>query len=148
MGKPKGVYTRRGGGELSTEEEDAISKMITDRYHAKKQRQFDIADEIRDALMREFNVKLDDRSNEWRVDTDEYAMAGDNSLSNDDVTYIDSKLKERFGLKRERLYDDADTIRDELRGKFGVNIDDRTKEWFVDSGFGANSGESVESLVG
>ena len=148
MGKPKGVYTRRGGGELSAEEDDAISKMITDRYHAKKQRQFDIADEIRDALMREYNVKLDDRSNEWRVDTDEYAMAGDNSLSNDDVTYIDSKLKERFGLKRERLYDDADAIRDELRGKFGVNIDDRTKEWFVDLGFGANSGESVESLVG
>jgi len=133
MGKPKGVYTRRGGGDLSAEEEDAISKMITDRYHAKKQRNYDAADEIRDALMNRYNVKIDDRSNEWRVDTDDYAMAGDNDLSEADIEVIDFKLKERFSLKRERLYEDADEIRDDLHEKYGVRIDDRTKEWFVES---------------
>ena len=41
MGTPKGVYTRRGAiGDLTPEDEDAVSKMITDRYHAKKQKAF------------------------------------------------------------------------------------------------------------
>ena len=131
-GKPKGVYTRRGGGDLSAEEEDVISKMLTDRYHARKERNFDAADEIRDTLAEKYNVKVDDRSNEWRVDTDDYTMAGDNKLSDEDVEYIDSKLKERSSFKREKLYEDSDAIRDDLRGRFGVKVDDRTKEWFVD----------------
>jgi len=60
-------------------------------------------------------------------------MVGQNSLSAEDIELIDSKLKERFSFKRERYYDDADAIRDELKEKFGVNIDDRTKEWTVES---------------
>ena len=40
-------------------------------------------------------------------------------------------MKERFDLKRARLYGEADAIRDELMDRFGVQIDDRTKEWFV-----------------
>ena len=144
VGKPKGVYTRRGGGDLSAEEEEKISKMITDRYHAKKQRNFDAADEIRDTLMSEYNIKIDDRSNEWRVDTDEYAMAGTNSLSEEEIEFIDNKLRERFAFKRVNQYDDADAIRDGLREKFGVQVDDRTKEWFIDAQLGAAFGEEEE----
>lgn len=61
--------------------------------------------------------------------------AGDTSahISDEDVVYIDNKLKERFGLKREKQYEDADAIRDKLKERFNVKIDDRTKEWFVDS---------------
>eukprot|EP00579_Thalassiosira_antarctica_P029338 CAMPEP_0202029274 /NCGR_PEP_ID=MMETSP0905-20130828/63889_1 /ASSEMBLY_ACC=CAM_ASM_000554 /TAXON_ID=420261 /ORGANISM="Thalassiosira antarctica, Strain CCMP982" /LENGTH=280 /DNA_ID=CAMNT_0048593021 /DNA_START=27 /DNA_END=866 /DNA_ORIENTATION=+ len=158
-GNPKGFYTRRGGGDLSAEDEeaiskmildryhakkekfvaedeDAISKMILDRYHAKRERNYDAADEIRDALMSTYSVKVDDRSEEWRVETDDYAMVRDNTLSDEDVEYIDSKLKERSIFKRERIYKDADAIRDDLSERFGVKVDDRTKEWFVDSGFG------------
>ena len=50
MGKPRGVYTRRGGGDLTEEEETAITKLISQRYAAKKQRNFDVADELRDDL--------------------------------------------------------------------------------------------------
>jgi len=149
MGKPRGVYTRRGGGDLTEEEVSAVSKMISDRYHAKKQRNFDAADEIRDSLMATYNVKVDDRSNEWRVDTDEYAMTGDNTLSEVEMAFIDTKLRERFNLKRANEYEEADAIRDGLRGKYGVNVDDRTKEWSVDSEFvGAVSEDAVENLVG
>jgi len=142
MGKPRGVYTRRGGGDLSKEEEDTISKMLQDRYAAKKQKQFDKADEMRDTLMREYNIRIDDRSAEWRVDTDEYAQGrGDGTVLPDlEVQFITAKLKERHSLKRERLYEEADAIRDDLRDRFSVRIDDRTKEWFVEE-------ESVESLV-
>jgi len=48
-------------------------------------------------------------------------------------------LKERFNLKRERSYEEADAIRDELKERFNVKVDDRTKEWFVDN--------EVESFV-
>jgi len=126
---------------LPVEDEDAISKMISDRYLAKKkdnfdgsrERNFDVADEIRDALMSTYNVQVDDRSNEWRVERDDYTMVGDNTLSDEDVEYIDSKLKKRSSFKRERKYKDADAIRDDLRGRFLVNVNDRTKEWRVDS---------------
>mmetsp|Transcript_35353 Transcript_35353/g.57653 ORF Transcript_35353/g.57653 Transcript_35353/m.57653 type:complete len:117 (-) Transcript_35353:1402-1752(-) len=115
--------------------------MISDRYLAKKkdnfdgsrERNFDVADEIRDALMSTYNVQVDDRSNEWRVERDDYTMVGDNTLSDEDVEYIDSKLKKRSSFKRERKYKDADAIRDDLRGRFLVNVNDRTKEWRVDS---------------
>ena len=134
MGKPKGVYTRRGGGELSSDDEDTIARMLSDRYHAKRQKQFDKADDIRDELMREYNIRIDDRSNEWRVDTDDYAQSGSDSttLSKEEVEFIDIKLKERHSLKRERQYEDADAIRDSLKERFNVKIDDRTKEWSVE----------------
>ena len=134
MGKPKGVYTRRGGGELSSDDEDTIARMLSDRYHAKRQKQFDKADDIRDELMREYNIRIDDRSNEWRVDTDDYAQSGSDSskLSKEEVEYIDSQLKNRHSLKRERQYEEADAIRDSLRERFNVKIDDRTKEWSVE----------------
>ena len=140
MGKPKGVYVRRGGGELSTEDEDDIAKMLMDRYHAKKQRNFDAADDIRETLMTTYNIRIDDRSNEWRVDTNDYAQSGDTTLTSaDEAKFIDIKLKERFNLKRERSYEEADAIRDELKERFNVKVDDRTKEWFVDN--------EVESFV-
>lgn len=60
-------------------------------------------------------------------------MAGSNSLSQEDIEFIDSRLKERHSFKRERYYDEADAIREELREKYAVNIDDRTKEWSVES---------------
>ena len=152
MGNPRGAYARRGGGDITPEDEDAISRMLADRYHAKKQRNFDAADGIRDDLMARYNVSIDDRSNEWRVDTNDYARrrpssssssGGDGTdgdgggagpasiLSEEDARYVDGRLRERFDLKRARSYGEADAIRDELMDRFGVQIDDRTKEWFV-----------------
>ena len=111
-----------------------------DRYHAKKQRNFDAADDIRETLMTTYNIRIDDRSNEWRVDTNDYAQSGDTTLTSaDEAKFIDIKLKERFNLKRERSYEEADAIRDELKERFNVKVDDRTKEWFVDN--------EVESFV-
>ena len=135
MGKPRGVYTRRGGGDLTEEEETAITKLISQRYAAKKQRNFDVADELRDDLYNDYNVKIDDRSNEWRLDTNDYAMNGANTLNEDQVALIDVKLKQRSQLKKEGEYESADIIRDDLREKLGVNIDDRTKEWYVEGQF-------------
>ena len=133
-GKPRGVYTRRGGGSLTNEEEAAIIKLVSDRYHAQRQKNYSAADEVRNVLMNRFNVSIDDRSREWRVDTDEFARKEGctHAFSEEEVQFIESRLKERFVLKRDRSYEDADAIRDNLRSRFGVAIDDRTKEWFVE----------------
>lgn len=60
-------------------------------------------------------------------------MAGSNSLSEDEIAFIDGKLKERFYFKRERQFEEADAIRDHLQEKYGIQVDDRVKEWYVDS---------------
>jgi hypothetical protein len=130
--KARGVYKRRGGGEVSDEDVLFIEKMLKKRYDAKRLRDFDVADEIRDMLMSKYGVKIDDRSNEWRVETDDYASIGSHNLSAEDISYIESKLKERFGFKLDRYYDEADSIRNELQERFGVVVDDRTKEWRVE----------------
>lgn len=135
VGRPRGAYRRRGGGDLTAEDVQAVSKILTDRYHAKKQGNFAAADELRDQLYSEWRVKVDDRSKEWRVDTDEYAMSKDsiNNLTEEEMAFIESNLKRRFHLKLAKEYKNADAIRDGLKEKFGILIDDRTKEWFVAS---------------
>ena len=128
----RGVYTRRGGGNLSSEDLGSIENLLMERYKYKKDRNFDAADDIRTELQDTYNVRIDDRSSEWKIDTDEYAQIGPSNLSADDTKFVEAKVSERFYCKRDRDYDSADEIRDELRAKFGVILDDRTKEWKLD----------------
>jgi len=130
--KPRGLYERRGGGDLTDEDVENIQSLLLERYNAKKNRNYDIADRIRDALKENFNVKIDDRSSEWHVDTDEYVLVGEPNLSTEDIETVESQLKDRFAAKREGQYEEADEIRDALKEKFGVRIDDRTKEWSIE----------------
>ena len=129
--KTPGEYTRRGGGDLSDEDLGEIQTMIKERFFAKKDRDFNTADEIRDYLRNTYSISLDDRSKEWRVDTDEYAQVlkpGCIDLPENTVKYIESKISERHASKVARDYD----IRDNLRENYEVVIDDRTKEWRCD----------------
>lgn len=129
------AYTRRGGGggELSEEEEAEIMKLMLERYHARKRKDHDAADEIQDALVKNHYVLLDDPSHEWWVDNGEYyAMRGTNELGGETVEYIDSRLRERFAMKNEGRYDEADAVEDELLERFAVSVDDWKKEWSVE----------------
>lgn len=130
--KPRGLYERRGGGDLTDEDVENIQSLLSERYDAKKNRKYDVADRIRDALKENFNVKIDDKSSEWHVDTDEYVLVGESNLSTEDIEAVESQLRDRFAAKREGQYEEADEIRDALKEKFGVRIDDRTKEWSIE----------------
>jgi len=129
----RGVYTRRGGGDLSDDQIAEIQDLLMERYRFKKERDFDAADAIRDDLRDRFEINIDDRSSEWRVDTDEYAPVFTGDLSAETVAEITERLRERFRMKRDRDYDAADAIRDELGETHGVVVDDRTKEWKVEA---------------
>ena len=128
----RGVYTRRGGGNLSEDAVAEIQDLLMERYQHKKNRDFEAADYIRDDLMNRYDVKIDDRSSEWRVDTDEYAASYTGNLDEDTIAEINGKIAERFQCKRDRDYETADAIRDGLNESYGVVIDDRTKEWRVE----------------
>mmetsp|Transcript_44952 Transcript_44952/g.66140 ORF Transcript_44952/g.66140 Transcript_44952/m.66140 type:complete len:685 (-) Transcript_44952:38-2092(-) len=129
------AYTRRGGGNLSEEDLATITDLVAQRSDAKKARNFDVADEIRDQLRDTYEVSLDDRSREWRVDSDEFVQSrsdlGAKQLNEDQIALVQSKLLERMAFKKERDYESADAIRDELRDNYSIQIDDRTKEWRV-----------------
>lgn len=129
---PRGVYTRRGGGNLTEETVEEIKNALMERYNYKKSGDFDQADAIREDLQNRFDVRIDDRSNEWRIETDEYFPASTGSLSEDTIESINEKLRERFHFKQDRDYDSADAIREELGETYGVVVDDRTKEWKVE----------------
>ena len=129
----RGVYTRRGGGNISEDTVQEIQDLLMERYQHKKTRDFESADAIRDQLMNNYDVKVDDRSSEWRIDTNEYFPTSTGKLAEDTIAEINQKLAERFQCKRDRDYDTADAIRDELRQNYGVVVDDRTKEWSVET---------------
>jgi hypothetical protein len=133
-------WTRRGGGDISEAETAVVSSMLEERIQAKKERDFNTADQIRDDLYLNFSVKVDDKSQEWRVMSDTYVLSplnnGQLNFDAETMTYVEGKLAERNDAKARKDYDTADDIRDELRNKYAVTIDDRTREWSVESSGG------------
>jgi hypothetical protein len=124
-----GGYTRRGGGGLPDEDLVTVTNMLSERAQAKKDRDFDLADELRDELRSTYNIVVDDKNREWHVDSDEYVLVGDHSFTDEQVEEIVSLLQQRYGCKALKDYERADEIRDQLVEEYNVAIDDRTKEW-------------------
>jgi hypothetical protein len=148
--KPRGVYTRRGGGDLSEEDIENITMMLHDRTEAKKCRDFDNADEIRAHLIDTYSLSIDDKAMEWRVDSDVFVQVsepGTQALSAEDIETICAKLAERHALKLDRDYEAADDIRDELEEEFSVAIDDRNKEWRCVQSAGEGASEADSKFV-
>ena len=140
-------YTRRGGGNLSEDDVVLIQAMLTKRFEAKRVRNFNEADEIRSHLYTTYNVNVNDQSREWRVLSDDYvqtqAERGAKELTTEEVSIIEKKIVKRATLKKNKSYEEADAIRDELESTYSVLIDDKTKEWKVVSS--GNSKFAVES---
>jgi cysteinyl-tRNA synthetase len=128
-------FARRGGGDLSDEEVAIVTSLVEERDQAKGKRDFATADEIRDELEARFSVKVDDRSREWRVMSDDYVFSplagGDHGFDEDTIVYIQKQLALRLVHKTNRDYEAADEVRDELRDNFSISIDDRTREWSI-----------------
>ena len=137
-----GVYKRRGGGDLSDEQVSEIDALIKDRHQAKQDRHYDVADEIRSNLLEQYGVTIDDFCNEWRVACDDYVQMESSTpnarvLSEEEAAMVQEQLMKRSAFKKNRDYEAADQIRDELWEQYGVKVDDRTKEWRVEDGGGS-----------
>ena len=82
--------------------------------------------------MNAMGISVDDRSREWRVADAPYCR-GRGDSADVDVATVEALVAERSRAKLAAEYDTADAIRDRLRNEFGVSVDDRVREWVVDS---------------
>ena len=81
---------------VNDEDKAMIEEMIEQRVTAKKDRDFDVADDIRDTLVHEFGVKVEDRLREWSVGgmfseskrVEPYAQAANSDEIHNDVSIM------------------------------------------------------------
>lgn len=133
----------------SPEEEDAIVRKVEERAAAKRRRDFDAADSLRDDLARNHGVVVDDGSRLWsaggRFPGRDHAPYEQSRLSErvDDSqleSLLQKAVEERAVAKMAHNYDRADALRDGLARKYGVVIDDKQREWSVGGNFDRPAG--------
>jgi len=163
------ILSSDAGPNTSSLSIDEINSMLAQRLEAKMSRKFNIADSIQMELV-DSGVFVHDGMKEWRPDGMPYGdfnsrdgrnpgmMRGSRNnnqqsyqksvhsgnLEEVDDSVIDEMVMERFKCKITKQYDKADSIREDLRTKFNVIIDDRIKEWSVGGDFGEEHNRNRE----
>jgi hypothetical protein len=121
--------------------EDQIHLLIAKRLECKKSRKFDDADKILDALNK-YGIYLQDKKRKYRVDGQNhfgrrkrYVQRGGSyglSEQEDGLALVEELVEERARYKRMREYHKSDEITIVLKEKYGVNVNDRRREWMVE----------------
>ena len=148
--------------EVDDEDKEEIEKLVAQRLEAKFERDYATADQIREQLQNEYDVKVDDRKRKWTVGDRPFRGAPDLNAPYtrrgggdvEDVSKVEELVEERADAKARRDYAAADAIRDQLNA-MGISVDDRSREWRVaDAPYARARGDSapvdvdtVEGLV-
>ena len=116
-----------------------IQDLVSERMEARQHRDYDLADAIRDELLEDYNVAIDDRLRQWSmggkfdVPTSQskrpYIQARSSSSQN--VDQIQALVEQRARARQDRDFQTADAIRQELLDEYNVYINDRLREWSV-----------------
>ncbi|KAG7348393.1 hypothetical protein IV203_017098 [Nitzschia inconspicua] len=126
--------------KLSVEE---INKLLADRLGRKLSRDYKGADKLQEELLKA-GVFVNDRSREWRADGKSFLGLEPNQYTMSELSEkpdesmleeIESLIKFRALLKAERLFQGADTVRDDLVYRYNVYVDDRSLQWSVGNPF-------------
>ena len=117
-----------------------IVKQLEERSDAKKARDYATADSIRDTLLEDYNVVINDRLREWSVGGDfglptknnrdrdrPFVRRGGGDLTEDEIAEITEMVQARAEAKKMSDFDTADSIRDALEARFSVKVDDRSE---------------------
>ena len=132
------TYEQRGPGNgLSPEQIQTITSLVAERSTTDDDER---ANQILDQLLQDFNVNVDDRKGkfthhtvgEWSLLNEEYVLDTESSNSvpsDEDQREISQLLADRILARKKNQYEVADKIRDELKRKYNVEIDDRKKEY-------------------
>jgi hypothetical protein len=78
-----GRQNNRLADALDEETINYIQERLQARLEFKNDKQYDAADEIRDELREQFGVTVDDRTQEWVVEVDQYSVVDNNRRSPD-----------------------------------------------------------------
>jgi cysteinyl-tRNA synthetase len=137
----RGYIKSTSSEPIDEADEETIQAMVTERAAFKADRNYEEADAIREDLNYRFDVVINDKMKEWSVggsfgganNRNRAYELSQNSAPVDeaDAKVIIKALKERSRCKKVRDFETADAIREELREKYNVMIDDREKEWRV-----------------
>lgn len=127
-------YNMRGTlSESDNLDVELVQGLVQKRAIAKSERDYDVADRIRDELKNKYDIVVDDRSGEWSLSTKQYLMVGSSgNVSNKIIEEIQLALAERMDAKKCGDYETADDIRDDLNAKYGVSIYDNSKEFEIE----------------
>lgn len=129
------LYTKAKNSKSVTErDEEYILNKLKDRYMAKLNRDYDLADDILDELRFLKNVEIDDSKRTFRVVDPfkvEYTFGGKrvNNILPDLLKEIELKVKQRASAKKKKDYDLADALLKELTIIHNVRVDDVKMEW-------------------
>jgi adenylylsulfate kinase-like enzyme len=146
-------YVRRGGpGPLSEDDLTTVASLVERRAQAKRRKEFHLSDQMGDTLKAKYGVKVNDKKREWSINTHTNTIHHSSGVAvdvayvpspiapKDDPThtmeeeskaFIQKRLTDRVEARKSKDYAMADSIRDELKEDYSVEIDDRTKEWKV-----------------
>jgi len=126
--------------------EDIVT-LLRNRTNARRDRHFSRADEILQTLS-DAGVFVNDSRKIWRADgffsvtevdndddsagnTDYVKSKKSKYINDDDTKHVLKRLEQRTEAKRNKDYMTADTIRDELRYLFHIEVNDSIKTWSV-----------------
>jgi len=133
---------RRDRRDTAPIDAEAVEALLQERSEFRRQRDFNNADAVRDEL-RQMGVMVVDKSMTWYVSFDDdrsrYSrsdQAGSYRRQQGDDAPIDEArvmqlLSERSSFRRNRDFQSADAVRDELRD-LGVVVRDKEGVWFVE----------------
>ena len=136
---------------ISQEDEAYVTELIEKRMKAKRIKNYESADGIKEELLTMLNVHIDDRLKAWSVggnfgdnrryfDGEEYFFVGDvDRVDPKTLHIVQQAIAKRSEYKRRRKYDEADNIRDRLRETFGISVDDKRKSYWFENEFEANA---------
>jgi hypothetical protein len=152
----------RGDDGVREVDEVAVEEMLGRRERAKRNRDYEVADAIRDDLLAELGVHVDDQRRVWWPDgaklvvapvdrafglspptqQSPWTMGGDDKVSMDDSQVL-RLLDARDAARRARDFALADDLMLQLRELGVAYADDRARQWFphVPGSSGRRSGD-------
>ncbi len=119
---------------LDAEQLERVNDLLRLRLEAKLERNFDVADAHLASLREEFNVDVNDGGKAWRADGKSFERLFKREVDCTapvDVTAVEELLQRRSQARKERQYQTADAILDELYETHGVDVNDRERRWRV-----------------
>ena len=104
--------------DVDDEDKEEIEKLVAQRLEAKFERDYATADQIREQLQNEYDVKVDDRKRKWMVGDRPFRGAPDLNAPYtrrgggdvEDVAKVEELVEERADAKARRDYAAADAI--------------------------------------
>lgn len=130
------VGASSGGSSIKDRIHDEILALMEERTLLRMDKDYPGADIVKDKLASMYGVEIFDRTGEWKDNNGRYGKFTTNTKAPKPVAVATSLTQEeiqrlvekRTSLRRERRYDEADEVRDEL-ARNGVELFDKLNQW-------------------